>query len=169
MKGKISIFLFVSLMVGSCSLAILARAGEVHHLNNFVGDWTYSVLIKQPGITSMNFGKANIKLTDPNIISSKFGNHDVKFILEYNPSKKNYLITYSFKNRGDAKPLLSLDEIALTYSEEAGYTGRETNEEEKWNLEVTIKTGEGKFDCKILSTIKGKTFEHNLSCWKSKS
>jgi len=169
MKGKILIFLFVSLVVSTCPLATLARAGEVHHLNEFVGDWTYSVYVKQPGITSMSFGKANIKLTDPNTISSKFGSHDIDFILEYSPSKKNYLLTYSFKQQGYAKPLLSVDKIELIYSEEGGYTGRETNEEEKWNLEVTIKPGEGKFDCNILSTVGGQTFEHNLNCWKSKS
>ena len=169
MKGKISMFLFVSFVVSTCPLAILARAEEVHHLNEFVGDWTYSVYIKQPGITSMSFGKATIKLTDPNTISSKFGSHNIDFILEYSPSKKNYLLTYSFNHHGYAKHLLSVDKIKLIFSEEAGYTGRETNEEEKWNLEVTIKTGEGKFDCDILSTVKGETFEHNLNCWKSKS
>jgi hypothetical protein len=169
MKRKILIFLLVGLVVITCSLAILARAGDAHHLNDFVGDWTYSVYIKQPGITSMNFGKANIKLTDPNTISSKFGSHDIDFILEYSPSKKNYMLTYSFKQQGYAKPLLSVDKMDLIYSEEAGYTGKEANEEEKWNLEVTIKPGEGKFDCNILSTVKGKSFEHKLSCWKPKS
>ncbi len=169
MKGKILIFLFVSFVVSTCPLAILAQAEEIHHLNEFVGDWTYSVYVKQPGITSMSFGKAKIKLIDSNTISSKFGSHDMAFILEYVPSKKNYLLTYSFKKRGVAKPLLSFDKIELIYSEEAGYTGRETNEKEKWNLEVTIKTGEGKFDCDILSTVRGKTFEHNLNCFKPKS
>lgn len=167
MKEKILIFLFVFLVV--CPLAILARAEEAHHLNDFVGDWTYSVYVKQPGITSMSFGKAKIELTDPNTISSEFGSHDIDFILEYSPSKKNYLLTYSFKQQGYAKPLLSADKIELIYSEETGYTGRETNEEEKWNLEVTIKVGEGKFDCDILSTVGGQTFEHKLGCFKPKS
>lgn len=169
MKGKILIFLFVGLVVSTCSLAVLARAEEVHYLNEFVGDWTYSVYIKQPGITNMSFGKVKTKLTDPNTMSSKFGSHDIDFILEYSPSKKNYMLTYSFKQQGVAKPLFSVDKIELIYSEEAGFTGRETNEEEKWNLEITIKTGEGKFDCDILSTVKGKTFEHQLNCFKSKS
>ncbi len=169
MKKRILIFLLAGLVATICSSAILAQEEEVHNLNDFVGDWTYSVYIKQPGITSMNFGKANIKLTDPNTISSKFGSHDIDFILEYSPSKKNYMLTYSFEQQGYAKPLLSVDKIDLNYSEEAGYTGRESNEEEKWNLEVTIKPGEGKFDCNILSTVGGKTFEHKLSCWKPKS
>ena len=118
MKRKILIFLFVSLVVSTCPLAILARAEEVHHLNEFVGEWTYSVLVKQPGIKMMMvLGKVEIKLTDSNTISSEFGNHDINFILEYSPSQKNYLLTYSFKKQGYAKPLISLDKMELIYSE----------------------------------------------------
>ncbi len=166
MKGKILIFLFVSLVVSTCPLAILARAEEAHQLNEFVGEWTCSLSVRQPGIEMFYFDEVKIKLTDSNTISSEFRSHDINFVLEYSPSQKNYLLTYSFKQLGVAKPLLSLEKIELIYSEEEGYTGRETNEEEKWNLVVTIKIGEGKFNCDMLKTIGGQTIEHKLKCFK---
>ena len=57
MKGKILIFLFVSLVVSTCPLAILARAEDAHHLNEFVGEWTCSLSVNQPGIKMFAFDK----------------------------------------------------------------------------------------------------------------
>lgn len=164
---KLKLISLLSLVVFALPLALFAQVEEDHRLNEFVGEYTYSVSIDQPGIKSFSFGKAKIQLTENNTINSEFSNHDIEFVIEYNPPKKIYFFTYVFKqsefNRNTKEPLLSINKVELVYSEDTGYMGKETNEEKDWNIEVTIKVEESKIDCKVRLLIEKKTFEHNVS------
>lgn len=160
----------VSLLVFVFPFALFAQVEEVNRLNDFVGDYTYSVLIEQPGIKSIKFGKAKIQLTDTNAINSEFANHKIEFVIEYSPEKNSYLFTYIFKEysfiNSTTKTLLSIDKVELVYTEDEGYTCKENDEEKNWNLEVTIKVEEDKFTCNINSTFEENTFKHILNLWK---
>jgi hypothetical protein len=162
---SISIISYV-LLVFAFPMDLSAQDEENNRLNEFVGKYTYSVVIEQPGVKSVSFGKVEIQLIDPDTINSEFSNHDIEFVLAYSPTKKIYSFTYAFKMKEFNKPpisLFSVKDIELVYSEEEGYTFRETNEEENSYLEVTIKIGEDKVKCRIKSTVKKETFEHSLN------
>ena len=164
---SISIISYV-LLVFAFPMDLSAQDEENNRLNEFVGKYTYSVIIQQPGYTSGSFGKVEIQLIDPDTINSEFSNHDIEFVLAYSPTKKIYSFTYAFKlNEFNQTPitLFSVKDVELVYSEEEGYTFRETvafNEEENSHLEVTIKAEEDKVECQIKSTVKKETFEHSL-------
>jgi len=163
-----SIYLILCLLTGAASFQLSAQDEENNHLKDFVGEYIHSISVKQPGVNSFLFGKAKIQLIDPNTINAEFSDHDIEFVIEYNPSKKVYLFTYVFKQSGvtrTTEPLFSVNKIELVYSEEAGYTHSETKEEEEWTLEVTIKTEEDNVKCDIKSIFEGKTFEHGLNLW----
>ena len=163
-----STFLILCLLTGATSFQLSAQDEENHRLKEFVGEYTHSISVKQPGVNSFLFGKAKIQLIDPNTINAEFSAHDIEFVIEYNPSEKVYLFTYVLKQSGvigNTEPLFSLNKIELVYSEEAGYTHKETHEEEEWTLEVTIKTEDDNVNCAIKSIFEGKTFEHGLNFW----
>ena len=162
---SISIISYV-LLVFAFPMDLSAQDEENNRLNEFVGKYTYSVIIQQPGHTSASFGKVEIQLIDPDTINSEFSNHDIEFVLAYSPTKKIYSFTYAFKlNEFNQTPitLFSVKDVELVYSEEEGYTFRETNEEENSYLEVTIKVEEDRVKCQIKSTVKKKTFEHSMN------
>ncbi len=150
--------------------SLIVQTKETKILNEFVGDWFVLSTIDQPGVRSINFDNASISFQDAQTIVSKFKNHNMKFILTFVPESQQYAFTYSYTQMMAKKPLLSLNEIPLNYTEEDGFTGHITTEKENVKLEVTIKKEGENISYRIEAQEGSKnSFLHNLNFSKPKS
>ena len=155
----------------SKSAAGQAQTRDTKLLNEFIGNWMLSIAIEQPGVRSFVFDEVQMDFIDADTIGAKFKNHDAKFTLQYDPEQKHHVLSYSLKRMAlDKEPLLSVNRVPLTPSEEGGYVGTERIEQEKFTLNILLKVEDEEIVCDVEAQKEpAMTFEHHMRFWKKES
>jgi hypothetical protein len=150
-------------------LAIPAQVNDVNHLGELVGEYNYSITLDQPGVNTICQGKAKIFWINNNTIRSEFSNHQIDFVMEYDPYDKVYLLTYVLHPSEDicasssGGPLLAIQEAELSYTEGVGYSYTEVDRDRDWTMDVRILVQEAQFFCRVNIQAGGDKCEHYLN------
>ena len=156
-------------------LAIHAQVNDENNLGELVGEYTYSITLEQPGINTTCLGIAKVVWINNNTIRSEFSNHQIDFVIEYDPFDKVYLLTYVLHPSEDicasrtGYPLLTIQEAELSYSEGAGYSYMEVDRDRGWMMEVRILVEDAQFFCRVNIQAGGEKCEHYLNFCRPES
>lgn len=166
-----SLFILVAI-AGQYSL--VAQVDETNNLSELIGEYTYSITLEQPGVQSKCTGIARVIWINNHTIRSEFSDHDVDFVMEYDPYDKVYLLTYVLQpseaicaSRTD-RPIFSIHQAELSYVQGLGYSYAESDPDGNWNLDVTIRVEEDQFLCHIRIISEGEKCEHFLNFCRGK-
>lgn len=157
------------LVLGSCNFLLFAQVEDSGHLSELIGEYTYSITLEQPGMESKCLGNAKITWISNHAIGSEFSDHDIDFVIEYNPDDNLYLLTYVLHPSENLcatthdHPLFLIHDAEMEYIEGVGYSYVKIDREKNWNLDVKILVKESRFQCLIHTIAGDKECKHYLN------
>jgi hypothetical protein len=157
------------LVIVACHSPLSAQDEDTGHLNELIGEYTYSITLEQPGVESKCLGEAKVVWISNQAIRSEFSDHDIDFVIEYNPYDNNYLLTYVLHPSKDICPAISdhplflIHEAEMEYIQGVGYSYTEHDQERNWNLDIKILVEETRFQCLIHTFAGDQECRHYLN------
>ena len=165
----------VTLVLFAWSSSLTAQLSDANKLGELIGEYNYSITLDQPGVNTTCQGIAKVVWINNNTIRSEFSDHNIDFVIEYDPYDQVYLLTYVLRPSEDIcasssdYPLLTILEAELSYTEGVGYIYTEVDRQRDWNMDVRIMVEDLQFYCRVNIIAGGKKCEHYLNFCRPES